>query len=126
MPERKADETRQYISASFGVARVVSVRKSDGFSEHSLATDGSSTGDSLSLTVSIQDLLAAGNEIRLDLGNAARSLRKQQPRVLGWLKRRVHPVAVRTNASDSATDAPKDYATSTALSPMHSASAGGF
>ncbi|KAL1421728.1 hypothetical protein MTO96_003993 [Rhipicephalus appendiculatus] len=63
-----------------------------------------------------QDLLTAGNEIRLDLGTQ-RAAYGSSTHVSSVVSNNVFQVVVRTEASDSATDAPKDYATSTALSP---------
>lgn len=72
MVKRNAEETRQCITASCGVAQVVSARKSVGTSEHPLATDGSRASDVILLTV--KDPLAATDEIKRDLGTRRSTL----------------------------------------------------
>lgn len=124
MLKRNAEETRQYISASTGVVEVVSVRDSDGFSEHPLTTDGCRICDGLLLTVSIKDLLAARNDIRFNLGTQ-RAAYGSRSDVSSVGSNDVFPVVARMEASDAATEPPEDNDASTAVSPMHSTSAGG-
>ncbi|KAL1436174.1 hypothetical protein MTO96_010911 [Rhipicephalus appendiculatus] len=86
MLKRNAEETRQYISEPSGVAQVVFVWESDGFSEHPLATDGCRICDGLSLTVSIKVSVGCWEQDQAGPRNAARSLREPEPRHLGWLE----------------------------------------
>lgn len=104
VPKRNADETRQYISASCGVARVVPARKSDGSSRRPLTSDGCRICDALSLTVNVKDLLAARYEVMLDFGmqHAADGSRSD---VSSVGQSDALPVVARMGASEPATGA---------------------
>ncbi|KAL3222497.1 hypothetical protein MRX96_004955 [Rhipicephalus microplus] len=122
------EETHQYTSASSCVAQAVSVRKSNVIRENHLATDRSSTGHGLSLTASINGLLAAGNGTRLNR-RTQRAAYGRMSRDLGWLDQRV-PGCGKERSVLFADGGSLELwyhhdDASTALSPMNSASAGG-
>ncbi|KAL1436111.1 hypothetical protein MTO96_010856 [Rhipicephalus appendiculatus] len=104
MLKRNPEETSQYSAASFGIAQVISVRESGGFSENPLSTNGCKIRDGLSLTVNIKDLLAARNGIRFHLGTQRASYGSLSDVSLVGTND-PFPAVARMEVSDTATDA---------------------
>ncbi|KAL1470148.1 hypothetical protein MTO96_040624 [Rhipicephalus appendiculatus] len=89
MPERKAEETRQYISASFCVARVLCPQERRRLQRASFGNQRLQYWRQPLLNREHQGSFICWERDQVGLRNAARSLRKKHPRVFGWLKRRV-------------------------------------